>query len=962
MTDRDRKNGITVVKKTKTFLVVFASIVCWQGSLTAVAQSTDALAAQAGIALKPIPHFAGTKPLYLPTGIPRPDGMVSPSGAIYVQQLQEENDYWLREVSSTPTLRDREWKPDFSSLTSYRASLQEHRGHLQQLLGLIEVGPNTLRAQEAALTTTETQIESLTLTLQKGFQARALLFVPAGKVSGAVIAIPGAATSSKESYETAEGQKSAHWLTMLLERRVAVCVLITVDRKMWKQSITSRTPPSLLPIIDRRELLSRLGFIVDRPLVGLEVQQVLALRDYLMKRFGTRKERIGLLGMRQGGMTALYAAAVDGHFGAVSIVDYFQQRETCWKEPVDRMLYGQLKEFGDAEIAGLIAPAPLDVISTVDSQIPTESVELEARRAVRFYQGLNKASSFRIVGEESAEAGWDRGAQEIAELLGARPMSARPLILLLPDHAIYTKNQDTEFEDLHAYLARVDEESDTVRDKYWTILKTPVDGLNAKTTRMRQALRQLMGDIPTDKMPLDPHTRLILLTDKFAAYDVLLDVLPGVHAYGQLLVPRQYKGRLPVVICQHGLGGRPTDITGIGEDPTPIYHALGAHLAELGYVVFAPYLTVPVRQFDLVNPLVRKAAAVGMMRTSLELAKLHRIIDYLQTLPFVDGERIGYYGLSYGGYSAIWMSPLESRIKASVVSGNFNDWRANLTNEVGQPGYLLHPDDDFFSWNILNRFTHVELIAAMYPRPVCVEFGQDDRTTTPEWHARAWQQVEAWKAAARLGGLTEKVVESHYEGVHEIHGIGSIAFLNRWLKPDLPDGRDHSYNFNLINTEFHGTSDRTSLATELSSELPLAEHNLDSLTSSAIRGRFYVSHRFPVLAGLLLKVSRIGNPGDLIFRFGTTPNGAQLGEARIHAHKIDQAFDLWYEAELHPIRLDPAKLYYFEITASSGQAPHDTYIVYGPKPLGGTDEPGHFGLSYQIISSDQAYLRSHPQK
>ena len=30
------------------------------------------------------------------------------------------------------------------------------------------------------------------------------------------------------------------------------------------------------------------------------------------------------------------------------------------------------------------------------------------------------------------------------------------------------------------------------------------------------------------------------------------------------------------------------------------------------------------------------------------------VIDFLQSLPFVDGERIGYQGLSYGGHSAIW--------------------------------------------------------------------------------------------------------------------------------------------------------------------------------------------------------------------------------------------------------------------------------------------------------------------
>jgi dipeptidyl aminopeptidase/acylaminoacyl peptidase len=75
------------------------------------------------------------------------------------------------------------------------------------------------------------------------------------------------------------------------------------------------------------------------------------------------------------------------------------------------------------------------------------------------------------------------------------------------------------------------------------------------------------------------------------------------------------------------------------------------------------------------------AAAVGMMRTSNEQAKLKRFIDFLQPLPFEKGERIGYYGLSYGGYSAIWMAPLESRITASVISGHFNDWTPKISSD-----------------------------------------------------------------------------------------------------------------------------------------------------------------------------------------------------------------------------------------------------------------------------------------
>ena len=65
-----------------------------------------------------------------------------------------------------------------------------------------------------------------------------------------------------------------------------------------------------------------------------------------------------------------------------------------------------------------------------------------------------------------------------------------------------------------------------------------------------------------------------------------------------------------------------------------------------------------------------------------------------------------------------------------------------ITNEEKPTSYLLHPDLDFYNWDVLDRFTHVELIAAMYPRPVCVEYGELDgaprRNGTVALGARWW--------------------------------------------------------------------------------------------------------------------------------------------------------------------------------------------------------------------------------
>jgi len=55
-----------------------------------------------------------------------------------------------------------------------------------------------------------------------------------------------------------------------------------------------------------------------------------------------------------------------------------------------------------------------------------------------------------------------------------------------------------------------------------------------------------------------------------------------------------------------------------------------------------------------------------------------------------------------------------------------------------ETSYLKHQDADFYNWNVLNRFTHAELIAAQVAEGLwCVEFGERDTTTTTGTGTRA---------------------------------------------------------------------------------------------------------------------------------------------------------------------------------------------------------------------------------
>jgi dienelactone hydrolase len=881
----------------------------------------------------------------------------NPAAMIDQREYGQVRNYFLKQIAATPAKREKLWQPDFSSRSAYESSVSEHRQHLRKMLGLVEVNPQ--KAEVAILAESGgVRVEEVKIALDGDFAAQALVFLPenSGR-KAALIAIPQADESPEEFAGIAEGMTTSDWLRKLLGRGVAVAIPEMVERRS--------DHPLCLEAggHDRRRMLWRLGFIVGRTLVGMEIQQVMALGDYLAAQPEIDRKKIGVWGEGQGGMTAFYAAAMDERLAGATVQDYFQQREESWKEPIDRLLYGQLNEFGDAEIAALIAPRPLTIVTQWGGPVNFESMRTEIGRARRFYRGLGMEDE--LVTKEEASGAEEASAVEAASMLRARGEENLPEITFRVSSKQTLAMRNEHFEGLYRYAQRLCAESDSVRTAYWKLASTPAQERPEKIAKLRKEEADLVGVIPGGNIPLHPRTLLIGETDKFLAYEVVLDTVPGVEAYGQLLVPRSVAGkvdkRLPAVVCQHGFGGAPKYVSGVGEDVETndhFYHRFGERLAERGYVVFAPYLTVPEdparasgeNRADLVNPIVREAASLGMMRTSLELAKLHRIVDFLQSLPFVDENRIGYYGLSYGGYSATWMPPLEPRLRFTIISGHFNDWRQELTIPVedNPSHYWKLPDEDFYNWNALNRFTHTELIAAMWPRPVCIEWGLQDGTTTPERHKQAWEDlktkfVDPWN-------MVDKVVDEDYIGLHTIHGVGTFSFIDRWLRPERSAGRDYGcdgehYCNQDVALGLHGYAPN--------SEIPYVTQQVDVTPESTIEGRFYVSDVSPELTGMELKVSRVGHPGDLVVELGSRENGSDLGELRLTEMAVYPNHDLWYELKLkHPIRLDPKKLYWFEVRSASGHAPQDSYMVYGPRPLGGTDYPHNFGLSFRMLTQN----------
>jgi dienelactone hydrolase len=250
-----------------------------------------------------------------------------------------------------------------------------------------------------------------------------------------------------------------------------------------------------------------------------------------------------------------------------------------------------------------------------------------------------------------------------------------------------------------------------------------------------------------------------------------------------LLVPHERTARGPAVLAQHGHGPGKSEVCGLDDEESRAavaeHHGdYGHKLAERGYVVLAPDLRCFGERLDW-NPPDKYACdlnlvhayAAGENPLAQNLWDLGRALDVLEQHPLVDPARIGMVGLSYGATMTLFLTALDDRVRAAVVSGYFNTWRDahrmpwNLCGSQVLPG-------------MLTDIEHVALGALVAPRALLVETGTDD-PIFPLAGARA--EMERLRIVYAALDAPERVEHDVFPGGHRWHGERALPFLARAL-------------------------------------------------------------------------------------------------------------------------------------------------------------------------------------
>jgi dienelactone hydrolase len=734
------------------------------------------------------PALPGTAPLAM-------------EGDLAARMVEGIDRFFTRDLAASVGRRPARWKRNFASHAAYIESIEPNRQRFASRIGAADrrepirlelvATPDrpALVAEGAGYKAYAVRWAAL-----RGVWAEGLLLEPDGEPAADVVALPDCDSSPEaiaglEAGPEAEGQ----FARRLAEAGCRVLVPALVDRAARYSGL----PGVRMTNQPHREFLYRAAYEMGRHIVGFEVQKVRAAVEWLRLQ-SAGKRRVGVIGWGEGGLVAFYSAAVETRIDAAAVSGYFGPREAIWAEPIYRNVWSLLAEFGDAEIASLITPRPLVVEASRQPEItgppqladwsgaapgrittpPAASVEAEVRRARSLIEGLRPAPALLFV----AEGGRSETLRQLLAGLGVSRAFASPGPSPRVLRASFERDarMKRQFDELLEHTQSLMRDSEFRRTAFWGRADSSTPERWRETTRFfRDYLwDEVIGRLPGSMSPPNARTRLVSDEPKYLGYEVVLDVYPDVFAYGILLVPKGIAPgeRRPVVVCQHGLEGRAQDVADPRKDH-PAYHAFANRLAERGFVVYAPQN--PYIGRDAFRVLVRKSHPLGQSLYAVIVRQHERLLEWLGSQPFVDPQRIGFYGLSYGGKTAMRIPALLEGYALSICSADFNEWIWKNVSSRHRYSYLLTGEYDMTEWNLGNTFNYAELSWLICPRPFMVERGHNDEVAPDEWVAYEYARTRRRYDQLGIGDRTELEV---FNGPHTIHGVGTFAFLHRHLR------------------------------------------------------------------------------------------------------------------------------------------------------------------------------------
>lgn len=303
----------------------------------------------------------------------------------------------------------------------------------------------------------------------------------------------------------------------------------------------------------------------------------------------------------------------------------------------------------------------------------------------------------------------------------------------------------------------------------------------------RRRLQEMLGLWPLpERPPLEAAVTGRAEHAEFSVENVQFQSRPGLYVTGNLFLPKGAARPAPAIlyVCGHGTVKK----EGVSYGAKAYYQHHGAWLARNGYVC----LTIDTLQLGEIEGLHHGTYREGMWwwnargytPAGVEAWNGIRALDYLQSRPEVDPERLGMTGRSGGGAYSWYVAALDERVKVAIPVAGITDLENHIVD-----GAVEGHCDCMYTVNTY-RWDYAQVAALLAPRPLLIANTDKDPIFPLDGvnrvHAAVRKLYRLYNAADKLGLL---ITEGPHKDTQDLQ-VPTLHWLNRHLKGEDPPVRN----------------------------------------------------------------------------------------------------------------------------------------------------------------------------
>lgn len=299
----------------------------------------------------------------------------------------------------------------------------------------------------------------------------------------------------------------------------------------------------------------------------------------------------------------------------------------------------------------------------------------------------------------------------------------------------------------------------------------------------RRQLREMLGLDPwPERTPLNAVVTGTTEHADFTVEKVHFQSSPRLYVTGNLYVPKERDGRLPAVLYVSGHG--PSKKGGVSFGNKVSYQHHGAWFARHGYVC----LIIDTIQMGEIEGLHHGTYREGMWwwnsrgytPAGVEAWNSVRALDYLQTRPEVDPEKIGMTGRSGGGAYSWWTAAIDERVKVVAPIAGITDLHDHVVE-----GVVSGHCDCMFMVNTY-RWDYAQVAALVAPRPLLIGNTDRDAIFPLAGVVRVHRQVaDIYRLLNADTNLALLITEGPHKDTQDLQ-VPVLRWFNRFLKGEDP--------------------------------------------------------------------------------------------------------------------------------------------------------------------------------